>query len=151
MSFPQLQIMRVSPANEEACKNFRLAKNEVELTGNFKWNGKLVVGDYFAFITGLKEKTVCEFYRVKEVLPQSECEKWWKEGYKWPILLTKDHDLPVTWNWQEIKKSAGLAPNHPYWMPLQTQPVKNAHKMPFNNPFRPANNGLDLIRTLYSE
>jgi hypothetical protein len=149
MSLPKLQIMRVSPTNEEACSNYQLAKLDIEMTGFCKWNGKLAVGDYFGFIVGPKEKEVCEFYKVKEVLPDSECEKWWKKGYMWPILLTSEHELPPKWNWQEIKKSVGLAPNVPWWMPLHTQPVKDAYKLPFSNPFRPANNGLDLISSLY--
>lgn len=169
MNSPKFYYTRIGTTNYEACNNWWRANHINERTGHCKWdndsNGDIKIADYIGFITGeIYGKIVVKIFKVEALLPQDQREEWWTESNRLPIQLTSNHELPTTWDWFDFKQKLGLAPNCYSWMPRGTKRVKNAHLLPFANPFTPdvvkakkpakeakklAKNGLELIKKMY--
>jgi hypothetical protein len=96
---------------------------------------------------GTKGKQQVHIFKVKKILTESEREVWWQQkpytsgngsnpvSDRKAIILTKEHELPTTWPWQDIKEKVGLAPKLESYIPRGTQRVIQARRMPFPNPF----------------
>jgi hypothetical protein len=138
--------VRISPKSQNPKADFSNFMNEMEITNEAKWdkdhNGKMKIGDYIGFIVGKAGEEVVHIFKIKSELPLDKRESWWSETayannstnttkYRVPILLTKDHKFPKTWEWSDIKKKVGIAPNFPTWMPRGTQLVAKKHLLPF--------------------
>jgi hypothetical protein len=159
--------VRINNKTENPTSDFNLMMNDMEITNEGKWDkdheGKMKVGDFLGFITGEKGKERVHIFKVKEELPLNKRESWWSNmkytenngvgitKHRVPILLTREHELPKTWEWSDIKLKVGLSTDLSSWMPRGTQRVVKKQLLPFindNNVFS-SKNGLDLIKTLY--
>ena len=150
-SGPNYYHVRISPKHENPSSDFTLFMNDIELTGEGKWDqdaqGKLTAGDYLGFIVGPKDKQQVNIFKVKNILTESEREVWWQQksytsgntskpvSDRKAIVLIKEHELPSTWPWLDMKEKIGLAPKLDSYIPRGTQRVIKASRMPFSNPF----------------
>jgi hypothetical protein len=138
--------VRISPKSQNPKADFTNFMNEMEITHEAKWDkdhkGKMKIGDYIGFIVGKAGEEIVHIFKIKSELPLDKRESWWSETtyannstnttkYRIPILLTSDHEFSKTWEWSDIKKKVGIAPNFPTWMPRGTQLVAKKHLLPF--------------------